>query len=326
MRWSFSNRTFAAVSAFACACGLAPFALQGCGGDDTEIATADGGGADTSVDGSHADVTGIDANGKDVQVVDGGGVDASDGSLPFLDANSFDAPPIQQFPAVVNQLVCQRLGECCAYDGGPAFDQAGCEALYGGSVGFEYVGQYLPFPNDAGNVVYNTMLAAQCMAAARGISCGVVNAAELIAFRQYCTGALQGTLGLDAGCTSTVECAQGYCNYDVDGGQKCTPLQGIGGDCNQNYDEACADKGLGRNPPNYCAQNDAGVYGCAAPLPNGADCFTDQACSTGLCVFLDPNPTGLPGKCGTTEPLTDPGVFDGGFCEGLAIKDAGGGG
>jgi hypothetical protein len=276
----------------------------------------------------HVDsTTPVDSGGGDAHVTDAGvdanDIDAFDGNLGPLDASGFDAPAIQDFPHVVNQLVCQRLGECCAIDGGAPWDQQGCENAYNGSVGFEYVGEYFPFPNDASTVTYDMNLATQCMAAARNIPCGIVSAAQLLQFRENCLNAVQGTLAQGANCKSTVECASGYCNLDPDAGKQCVALQGIGGACGFNFDEACTPKAIGVNPGNWCAPADGGGYACAPQLGVDASCFEDQTCSTGVCDFPDPN-TGM-GLCGNQYVLSDPGVV-GGLCDSFSIKDAGGGG
>jgi hypothetical protein len=301
----------------------AAFLAEGCGGDDTIIASPDGGGDSTAGD-APSDHSVAPDSGTDVaQPGDTGSdglqpSDASEGGAPF-DAG-VDAPPIGDYLHQVAVAGCIAFRDCCGV--APAqWNEAQCESdSLPPNLGYPsgvnaYAGAF-----DGGRVAYDPWSAAKCIADLYAISkgspsqCGVQTAQYLLGLKTECIGALKGIVPWDGGpdpadaggaCNYAIECLPGgYCAPSTDGGSKCAPIEPVGGPCTPGgRNEGCTYLGLG-TPSDFCDTAADGSTTCQPSLGLDASCgITDQVCQSNLCfshcaasgVFSFPND---PNSCG----------------------------
>lgn len=308
------------------------------GGDAREAGpdVVDGGrdAADASVDAADAARDGEAASDARDAGNDGDSAVASDASdaSDALDASEAEAEAgpnvILQYATQYGQAFCAGQGKCCpGYDAG-AFDLAGCAAFWT-TTGWEYTLPADTTAYTAGHLLFNADAGAGCLAALQGFACttlGTVTAAQYSAVTTACLGVLTGTLTPgSAGCISSFECANGYCNLPTDGGTgTCTALAGDGGTCSagsDSLDDMCSQAGAFR-PPLWCDRLAGGATGtCVAPLANGATCYDPVISAT---YFDDYGCTSL--LCGDDSLCGDPATYPTpppGFCENWPT-DAGG--
>jgi hypothetical protein len=270
----------------------ASLAVDGCGGNDTGVAT-DGGSE------SAADVT----TGEDA----GGDADADVLLIP---------PGLLDWPGKVAGAYCRGLGKCCP--GASTFNEALC-ASQNEVNGWEYSLPDRLAVYDAGHLNYDDDAANACLAALQNLPCGTETPAQYAAITNACFGVLSGRLPIgESGCTSSWECVNAaFCDRTIDGGV-CSALVGQGQSCRS--DEMCNYVGSAK-PPLFCNvidAPDAGGGTCKPLLANGAACqdtngyYYDQSCASQLC--------GNDGQCGTN--VTIPSQT---FCNAYARQDAGGG-
>jgi hypothetical protein len=142
-------------------------------------------------------------------------------------------------------------------------------------------------------------------------------------------------LGPGSKCIRPTECQKGeYCNYAAEAGTSdagnayglCANVLAQNAKCGQppfgatfSYDE-CAYKGW-QQPPRFCNYdtypNPAGYF-CGALRPNAQVCYSDNECTSTLCIDVtDAGSCDLGNcQCQNTRDFTT-------FCRALKIKDAG---
>jgi hypothetical protein len=325
----------AVLAALLSASGALAVAAVGCGGDDTSVATdaqADAT-ADQTTDGTssadqatdvkhdHALIDGAadvlahpDASKNDAS--DGGASDADASDVRASDADASDVATIISaallaFPNKVNAAYCERVAQCCGFDGGAGFNIAQCIADNVSVGGFYNVDVAQV---DSGNILLDETAATACLNDIASFDCETLSDPQWTNALSACTTALQGQIGVNDGkCTSYWDCtAGGYCVKPDGGSSHCVTLSPEGGPCSDfGSSTDCTFKGAGA-PAEYCAPVGDGSTGVCEPnLPLSANCNYDQWCATQIC---DPGTAStLNGECQTSTLFTDPGIA-GGYC------------
>jgi hypothetical protein len=236
--------------------------------------------------------------------------DASDSSDAAL-----DVPALVNYPLEVAKTLCAHLQTTCCGATNQAWNTARCLHYFNTGAGFDDIATFEAFLGQ-GNIVYDQAAAARCLADIATYPCGALPASQARAIRNECLDALRGTLGLDAGCVSSIQCGPNtYCKLpgpDASTGN-CVPTLGVGGDCDQQGDEVCNYLLHLGNPQLWCDYTQpTGV--CAAQVGLDAGCYNNLTCVSGAC--------GLPNYvCVDTEV-----VFGSWACEMFSTIDAGDGG
>jgi hypothetical protein len=255
---------------------------------------------------------------------------SADTTAPDADAGpegdaeaGLDASQIFQFPGRVSQAWCQRLQTCCApADAGFDFSLCVLSTLAIGGANGDGLGLYNGrIPNNGGAIMFNTAMAQTCLQDISTIPCGMITTQVALQIRSDCYGALVGTIPVgSAGCSTNLDCAQGYCNIVGDAGTgTCTALVADGGAC--TFNEQCSYRGSGQ-PAQFC-NTGAATPTCVPQTAIGGMCgfttYYNQECTTEICA--------PPANCAAQGVFADPGV-DGGTCASLVPvpQDAGGGG
>lgn len=306
------------VAVMACTAGLtslSSFLVVGCSGDDT---TGDAGDArlDTTADTTSDVVPPSDATDVETSV----------------DAGPCDGDTICKFRDDLATAICNRFQTCCMN-----FDVKRCVQLARAS-GWEYSNQDIT--DEAlrrGNMQLDTTSAQTCISQLATLSCPTVTTNEFKALTDNCYKAVAGKLGVGAACIYSTECQSGnYCDLTVSNGTtdagtkigKCAALLAQNKKCGQQpyidrgfTSEQCAYKGW-QTPPAFCNYDlypdDAGNYFCDKLRANGAVCYTDNECTSGLCSdTLDS------GDCNGGTCTCQPSKSLKSFCKAFAIQDAG---
>jgi hypothetical protein len=288
---------------------MAGAVFVGCGGDDTSL-TSDDGGTDASTDHSaQPDTSMPDGGPKMDSSMNDSSVSDSPMGMDVVDLDvQPDVVPLVELPAAANTASCLALKTCCALDAG-TWDQASCEkdlvAQSGYGIVFAYMASY-----DGGNVAYDKVKAAACLAEMANVPCGRVPDNVYVQLKTDCTGAAVGLLPNDGGtgCVTSIECQPGgYCVPGVDGGpSSCRALQPLGGPC--KTDDQCSYLGLG-TPASYCYNDGGGPLGACAPqLGLDAGCVSDNDCVSEMCLSI----------CANESVFSDPGVPMG-LCAGYTL-------
>jgi hypothetical protein len=306
----------------------------GCGGDDTAVATdaetdvtQDQTATDAKPD-HKGDATDKDAEKDAKQKGDAeseaSSDDGGDEATPGDAESGADAPPdapvdsaaLFAFPNQVNTTYCDRIAQCCGFDGGGggAFDIAKCVSDTVSAGGFDNVSVAQV---DSGKIVYDTEAGVSCLGGIGSFDCATIAdplwAATLIA----CSTAMQGTVGINGPCTTYWDCTAGsYCLAGDGGVKHCAPLGTVGAPCADKISSTdCSYRGAGA-PANYCS--DAGMCEPALAIGDPAGCTYDPQCTSQICDFVT-------GECQNSSEFTDPGIpfALGGFCASYE-PDAGG--
>ena len=303
------RRTATILSSILAVTSGAALVVVGCGGDDTIIGT---GGPDSGGDVS-SDVT------TDTGIGDSGG-----------DAFHFDAgpPDLSNFYHQINETGCAWIQNCCG--GASKFDLNACVAGFDDPTTFGFLfTRTLNTVPDGGNVTFDGEKASQCLSLIQGLSCGTANtsvtSAEVIAIRDACYGAIQGTIPAGStGCTADIECVPpAHC--DPAGGGTCVAPLAQGATCVLPSDTN-PTQSLGRcgraysGTPRYCEVGpfislpEAGT--CDSPHGTGTGCYAPYECSSWIC-----DNTTDPGQCAASEAL-----INSDLCAAFPPADAGDGG
>lgn len=244
--------------------------------------------------------------------------DASQDAGP--DADEFDGGlTFESYTDIVADTLCTSVSRCCfgptpvpdggAVDGG-TYDPATCLQL-GKELGFNATNFGVKWASSE-RLELNPSKAAECLNKIKALSCSLTGA-ELRAARASCFAALQGKQPLAAPCSSSIECAQGYCkpvdpqaNPTAANGGVCTSLAAKDGDCggafatgnsdiDQQYaEEVCSTRNSGDtklhcNSYDYAPlpeqYRDRADWKCVeANVPNGGGCSSTSWCATGICT------------------------------------------
>lgn len=282
--------------------------------DDSSIARPGNDGGSKNDANSEED-SGSDEDGS---VEEDAGQDASQDSGP--DAEEFDGGlTFESYTDIVADALCTSVSRCCfgptpvpdggAVDGG-TYDPTACLQL-GKELGFNLTNLGIKWASSE-RLALNTSKAAECLNKIKVLSCSLTGA-ELRAARSACFAAVQGTQPLAAPCSSSIECAQGYCkpvdpsaNATLANGGVCTSLVGKNGDCgsafstgsndiDQQYaEEACSTRNSGDTKlhcdsydytPQSQQYRDRADWKCIeANVPNGGGCSSTSWCATGICT------------------------------------------
>lgn len=299
---------------------LAATLTIGCSGDDNNDGGTDSG-PDVTTD-----------SGKDVQndvVNDVVGDVVNDG-----DAEA-GIDPVAKFRSDVANAFCSRFQNCCNSLDAGTFDMnhcmsAGINSAWNGS----NIELAAPGVLARGNVTLNNTAATSCLAGIATLSCPNITSSETLTASDNCYAATTGKLTAGANCVASVECQSNeYCKFagvdagTTDGGIAlgvCTALAGDGGTCGQapygdpNFlSNECAYKGW-HSPAQFCDYDSypTGPYTCAPLRANGASCYFDNECTSGICGTTDQDCVNTVCKCATSRDYTQ-------FCRDFAIKDAG---
>ena len=307
--------TLATVAALSSAAMM----VVNCSGDDTGVGD---GGPDSSLDTSPQPDVKTDTNPQPdakSDVVEGGGL------------------TVAQYAASVGVSFCTRFQSCCntSSDAGP-FDVPKCEAL---ATANAWQGSNSDIVNPEivarNNMTVNQVEAQSCLAGLGTISCPIAPSTEVVTLSDNCFAAVEGTLSVGGACISSVECKSGnYCLFagsdagTTDAGTaqgRCAPLVAQGQPCGQNppynatfLSTECAYRGW-QSPPEFCDYDtypDAGGYACQPLRGNGATCYFDNECSSGMCGVIGQSCSPGPCTCLTTRDYSS-------VCKVFAIKDAG---
>ncbi len=327
MKLRLSNRGLVLLAGVTGAAAAA-IAASGCGGgDDTSISSPSSDASveattDSAVESQDADASGLDTGTllpeAGIAEAGTGGPDASDAGSERdagdASVSQYDGS-LAQFPAAVSGAFCTAKQVCCLVSAAQ-WNQADCvrEVELGG--GFRSLSTYT-HSFDGGHVVLDASAAATCLSDMQTLltsACGVLTSTTVLRLQGECYGAVNGTLGVDAGpCTSSIECANNeYCS---DAGV-CTHLEGLGEPCLSS--DSCSYRGTPGSGI-YCNLAADGGAGQCAPTEglDGGDCATAVyayvVCRSGLCGF---NP-----GCADSITFTDPGPHS--FLCTFIIPDAG---
>jgi hypothetical protein len=288
-------------------------AAVGCGGDDSQVHTAD------LPDGTTDSNSNEDAQSDVVVQADvvvhadalaeaeaDAGPDA-DAVAPVADAGpdvaAFDGSA-QTFPGQFATAWCTTIAACC----GTAGDAAtfNWQACYSGFLQFGFLGSGTGANLfDGGHVAFNGAQAQTCLNIVATADCSTnqLTSADVTQLFQSCYGAYAGTLATGSPCAGNIECAPGNFCLPVDGGVGdagaiglCQALAGDGGACNAlganavTAQSVCSYRGSATN--GLACQNlsqDAGTtldpsaWTCQPQWVVGTDCFANQDCNSDIC-------------------------------------------
>jgi hypothetical protein len=315
--------------------GIAASVAVGCGGDDNVVPTQDSGGPDRTgidapIDNYQPPIDGYVPDGND------GGTGPADGNVPSPDV--IDAPTLNDFINQQDIAYCTSFGECCtpspqySYpfnwnnngdgDGGPL----GCIPFFNSVGGFNSLGNYQASIGDS-YTTYNPAQADKCIYDLQEMYvnstqnlCGVLDAGTINGIFNDCFAAITGNQANGQPCNTSLDCANGYCQFVNDAGTTCAALVTVGNPCTLNgnapngpfigLDEQCSYLGRGV-PANFCnfANSDGGPVGvCAPALPAGSPCQLPTQCQSLNCPT-----TATQTVCVDNVVFSDPGI-DGGNC------------
>jgi hypothetical protein len=294
--------TILAGTAFASAASA--LLLQACGGGGGTSS----GGADATADGTVIDSPAdspADASGDrgDAGMGDAGTGDAVSDVMNFTDIGdvAIDVPPLSAFPHAIDVAYCERVRECCAVPVNQ-WDPTCADQI--DSVGGFFNQIQYSAALDSGLIAYDASAAFSCLHDFLAVNCNTVNSMGLNQLTRDCFGAMQGTLGIDAGpCINTLECAAGFCALALDGGPGiCKALAAVGQPCKDTAGSTdCTYLGNGV-PAFHCALGDSGAATCQPDLPNNSACnfsveCASQECDNHLCtstlIFVNNPATGV---------------------------------
>ena len=297
---------------------LATMLTVGCSGDDNNDGGTDSG-PDVTTEG-----------GKDVQN-DVIGNDVTDGGGGDVDAGD----PVAKFRDNTTNAFCAHFQTCCNGLDAGTFDMAHCLSA-GPNSAWNGSNYELAKPGvlQRGNVTLNETAATSCLAGIATLSCPTITSSETLTATDNCYAATTGKLTVGSNCVASVECQPtAYCKFagvdagTTDGGIAlgvCTALAGDGGACgaapygDPNFlSNECAYKGW-HSPAQFCDYDSypTGPYTCAPLRANGATCYFDNECASGICGTTDQDCLNTTCTCNTTRDYTQ-------FCRDFAIKDAG---
>jgi hypothetical protein len=312
---NYSLRFSAAVGALVAVAGIGSAVVTGCTGDDSQAGSPDGS-SDATTDQSQDRGPTIDTGVPDAtdattdSPADGGSDAPKDSPLDAPVDAPVDAPALVDFPHAIDVAFCTRVTECCLQTP-QTFDVQKCISLYDNAGTIVGLGRYAA-SLDGGQVAYDRQQAAQCLADFKNVACGTLQAAQFRTFVATCYAAATGTVPLNGGCISSLECASGeYCNVPDGGVGSCASLLTQDAGCAHANGDECSYLGNG-SPALNC---DPISNACEPRKDLDAGCNNNRQCLSGFCLT----------KCVNSTVVSDPGVPNG-FCDFLTIKDAGGGG
>jgi hypothetical protein len=153
---------------------------------------------------------------------------------------------------------------------------------------------------DSGRIVYHPARMEACLSLMRSIDCGGdVDIDSPHALGDGCEDPFEGQVPPGGLCATDEECAEGVCigeSHDLEGNMirgMCGELPEAGRPC-AHFE--CAEGA-------WCDGPHAGGPTCAAPQPDGADCFSPRECASGNCADDNPGDR-TPGEC-VGEPYCD---------------------
>jgi hypothetical protein len=308
------------------ASGALAVAAAGCGGDDTSVGGGDAQ-SDVTVDQTSSDAkpdhatekdATKDKDAKDKDVEDEGEASIGD------DASDADASPVTPallaFPNKVNTAYCERIAQCCGFDGGAGFNITQCVADITESNGIANVSAAQV---DGGHIALDETASNTCLANMAVLNCATVQDPQYASTLIACSTAMQGLVGANAGkCTSYWDCTAGnYCLVEDGGASHCVPLGSAeGGPCvDTTFSTDCSYRGDG-NPPRFCSPIGDGSTGvCQPDFALSEGCDANATCLTQICDPATAAPTTL-GSCQNSSSFIVPGPD--GIC-GAYILDGG---
>ena len=203
------------------------------------------------------------------------------------DSGSHGAVPLADFGTRIGTQYCGKAFECCTTEelpqlfiGADFTDEPGCIDFYTRFFGF--LTPMYQASIDAGKMTYDAEHAADCVAAAGGLTCTQFAVHES-ALGGMCESPFIGLVANDAECAFDEECVSGYCDGDSIAPVKtglCKTLPAAG--------EAC--------PSLDCAEGSQCQSGTCMPLKaDGASCRNRDECASGACNGAS---TQTAGTCG----------------------------
>lgn len=197
-------------------------------------------------------------------------------AMTMLACGGDDPIAYDDLPPALAEALCSYAYRCCdaaeiadqfgSFDP-PITDEASCRVAL--------TGFYQQVVGDdpavaSGRIHYDGDVAASCVAALRGATCGSSNQV----FRDQCAAVFVGAVAVGDACADDDECASGLCDQALGAAAgTCATPPTAGMAC---VDATCADGA-------YCeAQPTAGDL-CVAKLADGGLCTSDQACLSGYC-------------------------------------------
>lgn len=189
-----------------------------------------------------------------------------------------DAPiAYADLPAELADALCSYAYRCCdaaelvdqfgGFDP-PVTDEASCRVAVTGLYQDLFGGD----PAVAsGRISYDAGIAATCVAAVRGATCGTSNQV----FRDRCDAVFVGAVAAGGACADNDECAAGLCDQSAGAAEgTCATPPTAGMAC---VDDACADSA-------YCEfQPATSQYQCVAKRADGGLCTTGRECLSEYC-------------------------------------------